>query len=282
MTHNTEAEIRRTEYPGVKPWQAQLHKVIFEADTRAGKIFDIVLLCSILLSLIAVMLESVRSVRDAHADLLHGIEWGLTLLFTVEYILRLSSLGRPLRYARSFFGIVDLLAIAPTYLAAFVPGAQYFLVVRVLRLLRVFRIFKLGHYLSEADVLMSALRASRRKIEVFLVAVFTLVILFGSLMHAIEGEKNGFTSIPLGCYWAVVTLTTVGYGDISPQTPLGQAFAAIIMIVGYAIIAVPTGIVTAEIAYAGHSKISTQACPQCGIGAHEYGARYCRQCGAKL
>jgi len=177
---------------------------------------------------------------------------------------------------------VDLLAIAPTYLAVFFPGAHYFLVIRVLRLLRVFRIFKLGHYLSEADVLSSALRASRRKIEVFLVTVFTLVILFGSLMYVVEGEQHGFTSIPVGVYWAVVTLTTVGYGDISPQTPLGQMIAALIMIVGYAIIAVPTGIVTAEIAYASHQRISTQSCPQCGAGDHDFDARYCRRCGAQL
>jgi voltage-gated potassium channel len=273
---------RPSEYPGVRPWQARLHEVIFEADTPAGKAFDICLLCAILLSLVVVALESVRAARTEHTDLLRLIEWVLTILFTVEYILRLASLGRPLRYALSFFGLVDLLAIAPTYLAALFPGAHYFLVIRVLRLLRVFRIFKLGHYLSEADVLTTALIASRRKIEVFLVAVFTLVTLFGALMYAVEGEDNGFTSIPVGIYWAVVTLTTVGYGDISPKTPAGQAIAALIMITGYAIIAVPTGIVTAEIAYASHTQVSTQACPQCGIGGHQYDARYCRQCGALL
>ena len=282
MQQNRETVKRLSEYPGLRPWQMRLHGVIFEADTRAGKTFDIALLCCILLSLAVVMLESIRSVREGHAALLHAIEWILTLLFTAEYVLRLACLGRPLHYARSFFGIVDLVAIAPTYLALILPGAQYFLVVRVLRLLRVFRIFKLGHYLSEADILSTALRASRRKIEVFLVAVFTLVTLFGALMHVVEGEQNGFTSIPVGVYWAVVTLTTVGYGDISPQTPAGQVIASLIMIVGYAIIAVPTGIVTAEITYASHPKVSTQACPHCGIGAHEYGAEFCRKCGAKL
>ena len=282
MVRKNQSAKRDSEYPGLRPWQARLHEVIFEADTPAGKAFDVTLLCCILLSLAIVMLESIQSVREAHAVLLLRIEWGLTLLFTLEYILRLSCLGRPLSYAHSFFGLVDLLAIAPTYLAVIFPGAHYFLVIRVLRLLRVFRIFKLGHYLSEADILTSALRASRRKIEVFLVAVFTMVILFGALMYAVEGEQHGFSSIPMGVYWAIVTLTTVGYGDISPQTPLGQAIASIIMIVGYAIIAVPTGIVTAEIAYAAHPKVSTQACPQCGVGDHEFGARFCRQCGSQL
>lgn len=282
MADRSKRTRRDAEFPGLRPWQIRIHEIIFEADTKAGRAFDIVLLCSIVLSLGVVMLESIRSVRDAHAGLLHLIEWILTLLFTGEYILRLACLGRPLRYARSFFGLVDLLAIAPTYLAVFFTSAHYFLVVRVLRLLRVFRIFKLGHYLSEADILTSALRNSRRKIEVFLVAVLTLVVIFGSLMYVVEGEKSGFTSIPVGVYWAVVTLTTVGYGDISPQTPLGQAIAALIMIVGYAIIAVPTGIVTAEIAFASQAPISTQACPQCGVGAHEYGAHYCRRCGAQL
>ncbi len=282
MVSKNHSPKRASEYPGLRPWQVRLHEVIFEADTPAGKAFDIALLCCILLSLAAVMLESIQSIREEHAVLLIQIEWGLTLLFTAEYILRLSCLGRPLSYACTFFGMVDLLAIAPTYLAVLFPGAHYFLVIRVLRLLRVFRIFKLGHYLSEADILTSALRSSRRKIEVFLVAVFTLVVLFGALMYVIEGEEHGFTSIPVGVYWAVVTLTTVGFGDITPQTPLGQAVAALIMVVGYAIIAVPTGIVTAEIAFASHPKVSTQACPQCGVGGHEFNARYCRQCGSQL
>lgn len=282
MNSNRMATQQAAEYPGLRPWQKRLHTIIFEADTRAGKAFDIALLCCILLSLAVVMLESVLSVRARYSSLLLDIEWGLTILFTLEYVLRLACLGRPFSYACTFFGMTDLLAIAPTYLAVLFPGAHYFLVIRVLRLLRVFRIFKLGHYLSEADVLQSALRASRRKIEVFLVAVFTLVVLFGSLMYAIEGEAHGFTSIPVGVYWAVVTLTTVGYGDISPQTPIGQAIAALIMIVGYAIIAVPTGIVTAEIAFASNAKVSTQACPQCGVGGHDFDARFCRHCGSRL
>ncbi len=282
MDRKMSRPVRPAEFPGLRPWQRLLHEVIFEADTPAGKAFDVGILICILLSLAVVMLETIQSVRSEHAALLVRTEWGLTLFFTVEYILRLACLGKPHAYARSFFGMVDLLAIAPTYMAVFFPGAHYFLVIRVLRLLRVFRIFKLGHYLSEADVLSAALRASRRKIEVFLVTVFTLVVLFGSLMYVIEGEQHGFTSIPISVYWAVVTLTTVGYGDISPQTPMGQTIAALIMIVGYAIIAVPTGIVTAEIAYASHSKVSTQSCPQCGIGGHDFDARYCRRCGAQL
>jgi len=280
--HDEHRTRRPSEHPGLQPWQKQLHEIVFEADTPPGKAFDIVLLGAILLSLAVVMLESIRSVRDVHSGALRAIEWVLTVLFTVEYGLRLACLGRPLRYARSFFGVVDILAIAPTYLAVLFPSAHYFLVVRVLRLLRVFRIFKLGHYLSEADILTRALRASRRKIEVFLVAVFTLVTIFGSLMYVIEGEAHGFSSIPVGIYWAVVTLTTVGYGDISPETPLGQALAAVIMIVGYAIIAVPTGIVTAEIAFATHWQVSTQACPLCGQGGHDFDARFCKNCGAHL
>jgi voltage-gated potassium channel len=210
------------------------------------------------------------------------VEWVFTILFTVEYFLRLVSVRRPLAYATSFFGVVDLLAVAPTFLSLFVPGSQYLLVIRVLRLLRVFRIFKLAEHLSEADVLVRALRASRRKISVFLLAVLTLVVIIGSLLYVIEGEQNGFTSIPISIYWAVVTLTTVGYGDISPQTPLGQTLAAAVMIIGYGIIAVPTGIVTAELTQSARRTVSTQACPSCAAEGHDADAVYCKYCAARL
>ncbi len=263
-------------------WRVRLHEIIFEADTPAGKGFDIVLIISILASVAAVMLDSVSGVRQAHGVLLYGIEWGFTLLFTAEYLLRLSCVGKPFRYATSFFGIVDLLAIIPTYLSLVVPGSQYLLVIRILRILRIFRILKLVPYLKEASQLMRALKASGRKIAVFLYTVLTLVVIFGSLMYVIEGESGGFTSIPRSIYWAIVTLTTVGYGDISPQTGLGQAVASLVMILGYAIIAVPTGIVTVEMSHAFSAGISTQACPQCGAEGHDTDASHCKFCGAAL
>jgi len=248
-----------------------------------GKVFDEVLMCSIVLSVIAVMLDSVHSIGAVYGPLLYKIEWFFTLLFTVEYILRLLSVGRPLRYATSFFGLVDILAILPTFLSLLVPGSQYMLVIRTLRVLRIFRVLKLAEYLGEAHVLIRALRASRRKITIFLFAVFTLVVILGSLMYLIEGEQNGFTSIPRGVYWAVVTLTTVGYGDIAPRTPLGQALATVVMITGYAIIAVPTGIVTAELTSVTRGeRVSTQACPECSVEGHDVNAVYCNQCGAKM
>jgi voltage-gated potassium channel len=269
-------------YHPLTGWRARLHEIIFEADTPAGKAFDELLILCIVLSVVTVMLDSISVVRAAYGDLLYQVEWFFTLLFTVEYILRLISIGRPLRYARSFFGVVDILAILPTYLSLLIPGAQYMLVIRTLRVLRVFRVLKLAEYLGEANVLMRALRASRLKITIFLFTVVTLVVILGSLMYLIEGGENGFTSIPRGVYWAVVTLTTVGYGDIAPQTPIGQALATVVMIIGYAIIAVPTGIVTAELAYARVDKVSTQACPECSAEGHDANAVYCNRCGAKL
>ena len=263
-------------------WQARLHEVIFEADTRAGRAFDVLLLWCILLSVLAVLLESVPDIRAEYAMPLRIVEWVFTLLFTVEYVLRLISVGRPHRYAVSFFGIVDLLAIAPTYLSVLLPGAQTLIVIRALRLLRVFRVLKLAHFLNEARVLAQALRASRHKIAVFLGAVLTLVLIIGTFMYLIEGEANGFDSIPRGIYWAIVTLTTVGYGDIAPSTVLGQMFAAAVMILGYAIIAVPTGIVTVELSKAARRSISTQACPQCSIEGHDVDAKFCKYCGARL
>jgi voltage-gated potassium channel len=262
--------------------RASLHEIIFEADTPAGKIFDVLLMVSIVASVIMVMLDSVSSIRQNYGGLLYLGEWVFTLLFTIEYILRLYCVGRPLAYARSFFGVVDLLAVLPSYLSIFFPGTQYFLVIRVLRVLRIFRVLKLVKYVGETRLLMQALRASRRKITVFLFAVLTLVIIFGSLMYLIEDPESGFTSIPRSIYWAVVTLTTVGYGDISPQTDFGQAVSAIIMIIGYGIIAVPTGIVTAELTQVYKANVSTQACPQCSAEGHDVDAKFCKFCGSTL
>ena len=264
-----------------------IHEVIFEADTPAGKWFDVVLILSIVASIAAVMADCVGSIRVNHGTLLVVAEWFFTILFTVEYILRLISVRSPLKYAVSFYGVVDFLAIVPTYLSLAFPATKYFLVLRVLRILRVFRVLKLIQYLKEADLLMRALRASRRKITVFMFSVMTLVTIFGSFMYVIEGEANGFTSIPKGIYWAIVTMTTVGYGDLAPQTGLGQVLASMIMILGYAIIAVPTGIVTAEISYAmtkeGSFKGSSrQACLNCSLEGHDPDAVYCKFCGEHL
>jgi len=263
-------------------WRSTLHTVIFEAETPAGRAFDFVLLGCILLSVLAVMLESVAAIRAAHGNTLTALEWGFTLLFSIEYLLRLVSVRRPVRYATSFFGLVDLLAIAPTYLSLLMPGTQYLLVVRILRLLRVFRLLKLSEYLVEADVLMRALRASRFKISVFLLTVFTLVVIVGSVMYVVEGEANGFRDIPTSIYWAVVTLTTVGYGDVAPRTALGQLLASVVMLLGYGIIAVPTGIVTLELSRASQPVVSTRACPACSAEGHDADATHCKYCGAQL
>ena len=264
------------------PWRKRLQEIIFEAETPAGKAFDLVLIVSILLSVAAVMLDSIASVREVHGYTLNLIEWFFTILFSIEYFLRLLCIGRPLKYAISFFGLVDLLSIAPTYLSLLLPGTHYLLVIRVLRILRIFRILKLVQYLNESRRIMMALRASRKKITVFLLTVLTLTTIFGSLMYMIEGEAAGFTSIPKGIYWTIVTLTTVGYGDISPQTNLGQMLASVVMIMGYGIIAVPTGIVTVEMNQAFQKKISTEACPQCSAEGHDEDASFCKFCGAKL
>ena len=278
-TNRNPVESKQNLKPG---WRTLLHEVIFEADTRAGKIFDILLIISIILSVVAVMLDSVHSIRSVYGSLLYLTEWFFTILFTIEYVLRIITVGRPLAYARSFYGIVDLLAIVPTYLSIFFPASRYLLVIRILRILRVFRVLKLVQYLGEAKMLMKALRNSRRKIAVFLFTVLTLVILFGSFMYMIEGQENGFTSIPRSIYWAIVTMTTVGYGDISPQTNFGQMIASIIMIIGYGIIAVPTGIVTVELGRTMQQEISTRACPECSAEGHDSDAVHCKYCGIKL
>jgi voltage-gated potassium channel len=265
-------------------WRLAVYIVIFEADTRWGKAFDVGLILAILLSVVAVMMESVSNLRAEYGSLLLVVEWVLTVGFTIEYLLRLACVGRPLRYAFSFFGLVDLLAVLPTYLSLVFAGAQALLVVRILRVLRVFRVLKLVHYVSEAGVLMNAMRASRRKVTIFMAAVFTLVVILGSGMYVIEGAENGFSSIPTSVYWAVSTLATVGYGDIVPKTDLGRALASFVMIIGYAIIAVPTGIVTAEITVArvAEQKLAEVGCGACGAGPHDEDARHCKHCGTVL
>jgi len=248
-----------------------------------GRAFDIGLSISIVLSVIVIMLDSVESVQSRYGHIIYIIEWGFTLLFTLEYGLRLISVRRPWLYFRSFFGLVDLISILPSYLILLFPGAQSMLAVRILRLLRVFRILKLSAYMDEAQIMMTALSRSSRKIMVFLYSVFMLVIVFGSLVYVVESREAGFTSIPVSVYWAIVTLTTVGYGDISPHTPLGQMIASSIMIMGYGIIAVPTGIYSAELirTYTA-GKVRNDACPDCGQTGHDYDADYCKYCGHAL
>ena len=264
-------------------FRRKLHEIIFEADTPSGKLFDVVLIVLIALSVLTVMLDSVKAYNAVFAREFYLAEWVFTIIFTVEYLLRLACIERPLRYARSFFGVVDLLAILPTYLSLLFAGTHYLLVIRLLRVLRVFRVLKIVQYVGEADLLMTALRESRRKITIFLFAVFTLATIAGSLMYMIEGEASGYTSIPTSIYWAVVTLTTVGYGDISPITPLGQALATVIMLMGYGIIAVPTGIVSVELARATERRhLAVQSCQSCGGEYHVQDARYCMHCGAKV
>jgi voltage-gated potassium channel len=263
-------------------WRSALHRIIFEADTPAGKAFDVVLIWSVVLSVTTVVLESVSSIRGSYSDVLHALEWCFTILFTIEYVLRLWCVQRPLAYATSFFGLVDLLAVIPTYVTVLVPGSQYLLSIRILRLLRIFRIFKLTEYLSEASIIRAALLASRRKISVFLFAMMTVVVIIGSAMYTIEGEEHGFSDIPTSIYWAIVTMTTVGYGDISPQTPLGKALASIVMIIGYGLLAVPTGIVTVELSQASRRGINLRACPACGGEGHDLDAAHCKYCGVGL
>lgn len=264
-------------------WKKKLHEIIFEADTSEGKLFDVSLLILILLSVAVVMLESVADFRENHGTLLKTSEWVLTILFSIEYILRIISVAKPTRYIFSFMGIIDLLSILPTYISLFIAGPQYLVIIRTMRLIRVFRVLKLTRYIGEAEVLTRALRESRYKIVVFLVAVLSIVMIMGTLMYSIEGPDNGFTSIPRAVYWAIVTLTTVGYGDISPQTALGQFLASIIMVLGYGVIAVPTGIVGAQLSKNDLKNTnSTQACPHCMEEGHHTEAQYCYKCGEHL
>ena len=261
-------------------WKHKVHEIIFEADTFWGKTFDIGLLVAILLSMATVMLESVRDIEREYGTLLRTLEWGFTILFTAEYILRLVSIQYPRKYALSFFGIVDLLSIIPTYLGFFFVGGSSLLVIRTLRLLRVFRVLKLARALSEAHRLALAIQASKRKIAVFLTFILTVVTIMGTVMYLVEPHEAGFTSIPRSIYWAIVTLTTVGYGDIAPQTILGQFIASTIMVLGYSTLAVPTGIISVEISRYG--QVSNKACPHCAAEGHDIDADYCKYCGGKL
>lgn len=260
----------------------RLYVIIFEADTVPGKLFDVLLFLAILTSVLLTMLSSVVSIRETYGALLFNLNAVFTVLFTIEYAVRLYCCRRPLRYARSFFGVVDLLAVLPFYLSFFIPGTRVLNVIKVLRMLRVFRVLKMAQYVGEADLLMNALKASRRKIGIFIVAVMTIVVILGSLMYIIEGDASGFTSIPRSVYWAIVTLTTVGYGDISPQTNLGQTLAACIMIIGYSIIAVPTGIITAELGLSAAQQRNRRTCTACGHTQHDADAAFCKKCGKAI
>lgn len=262
--------------------QDQLYEIIFGADTPAGKLFDVLLFVAIVISVCLTMLQSVTSIREDYGALLFWINAGFTVIFTIEFFLRIYCSPKPGKYLHSFFGVVDLLAILPFYIGLFVPGTRFLDVIKVLRMLRIFRVLKMAQYVGEADLLKNALIASRRKIGIFLVAVMTIVVIIGSLMYIIEGDQNGFTSIPRAVYWAIVTLTTVGYGDIAPSTPLGQALAACIMIIGYSIIAVPTGIITAEIGMSTAQERNKRVCDACGHHQHDADAKHCKKCGASL
>lgn len=263
-------------------WRQRLYVMIFQTDTVAGRRFDTTLLLIILASLVIVILDSIDEVHSNYANVLAYIEWGFTLIFAVEYGLRLYCSPKPLRYAFSFYGLVDLLAIVPGILALYYSDAQYLLIIRIIRMLRIFRVLKLAPYLKQAHYLLDALRGSKQKILVFLLSVCTLVTVFGTLMYVVEGPEHGFTSIPKGIYWAIVTLTTVGYGDIVPKTVIGQMISSMVMITGYSIIAVPTGIFTAELASAMRGEQLKHDCPVCRKNSHEPAAAFCSRCGNAL
>ncbi|WP_407427995.1 ion transporter [Arcticibacter sp.] len=255
----------------------KIYTVVFRSDTPAGRLFDLILLWLILFSILSVFLESVASIRQNYLVYIRTAEWFFTAIFTIEYLLRIYSSPKPLRYVFSFYGLIDLIAVLPAYLTLFISGGQYLVVVRAFRLLRVFRILKLSRFLYEGNILTSALKSSMHKITVFIMSVITLVTIIGTLMYIIEGDESGFTSIPVSIYWAIVTITTVGYGDISPQTPVGQLLASILMIIGYGIIAVPTGIVSVEMARA--TDEAKEKCRFCRGPIHPRTARFCANCG---
>ena len=264
-------------------WRKKLHDTIYESNTPAGKAFDIALLFLIVISIIVVMLDSIDVYHIKYGRIFYILEWTFTILFTLEYILRLVSINRPWKYVFSFLGIIDLLSIIPTYLSIFFVGAQSLLVLRALRLLRIFRIFKLTHFLTEMAFLKTAMQGSLKKIFIFMLVVLSLVIILGSIMYLVEEGENGFHNIPESIYWAIVTITTVGYGDISPVTPLGKFIASCIMFIGYGIIAVPTGIVTTEMALSVRArKQGHEVCRSCGREGHDLDAIYCKFCGEML
>lgn len=265
-------------------WKYRIHEIIYEADTKAGKLFDVVLLIAILASILLVMLESIESFDTKYHTFLNISEWIITILFSIEYLLRIVSIKRPLKYIFSFYGIIDLLSTIPKYLSLFLIGSHHLAALRALRLLRIFRILKLARYIGASNKLLVALKMSRTKISVFLYFVIILCVILGTIMYMVEGPENGFTSIPTSIYWAIVTLTTVGFGDITPLTPLGRFIASIIMILGYGIIAIPTGIVTSEMTKNTNNNVdtNTQACPNCSKENHKDGAEFCYNCGSKL
>lgn len=269
--------------PGEKTWKQNWYRIIFESDTPAGRRFDIILLFAILGSLLVIMLETVPKLSERYSSIFMVLEWFFTILFSIEYIIRLRIVKRPWSYVSSFYGVIDLISVLPSYLAIVLGGAQYFMIIRSLRLLRVFRVLKMVRFIGEANVLGSALRASRHKIAVFLIAVVCINFIMGTVMYMVEGPEYGFTSIPISIYWCIVTLTTVGYGDISPATPLGQFIASVIMIMGYGVIAVPTGIVTSEINRSQNKEPSEKrTCSVCEKGGMAADAQYCQHCGEAL
>lgn len=263
-------------------WRARLHEIIYETDTPAGRFFDASLIAAIVVSVVLVMLDSVSWINESYGSAIYAAEWFFTGVFTIEYVLRLVCVARPVKYATSFFGLIDFMAIIPSYLDLLVPGGRYLSVIRVLRVLRIFRTFNLFEYMTEGMYIVQAINASRKKISVFLIAILTLVVILGSLMYLIEGGENGFTSIPRSVYWAIVTMTTVGYGDVAPRTTFGMGLASVVMILGYAILAVPTGIVTVEMVHASSSRKSSQSCPSCCAEGHDIDAVHCKFCGSRL
>lgn len=264
-------------------WRLKLYAIIFESDTPKGRAFDLGLIGAILLSVLVVVLSSVKPVADAYGAWLHAAEWFFTFLFTIEYVARCLCVQRPVVYARSFFGVIDLLSILPSYISLFIPAAHVVLGVRILRLLRIFRILKLTLYIQEYSMLGDALLASRRKIFVFLSVVFLIVFLLGTVMYVVEGPEHGYTSIPTAVYWAISTMTTVGFGDLVPKTDIGRAIASFMMLLGWGILAVPTGIISSEITYRrGQVALPPRACPSCLSSGHEPAAHYCKDCGAAL
>lgn len=269
------------EGPGKKGLRERIWRIIFEAETPTGRVFDVLLILLIVASVATVMLESIESVQQEHGSLLHGLEWCFTILFTIEYVLRLCVVRRPLKYATSFFGVIDLLSCLPMYLGLFLPVHKSLLIIRIFRMLRIFRVLKMVRHVEGSRVLLAALYSSRQKITVFFFSVVIFTVLAGSLMYLIEGRENGFVSIPASIYWAIVTISTVGFGDITPRTPLGQFVTSVCILIGYAIIAVPTGIISSELSK-GRQSTGTYACHSCGAHGHLVDARYCRKCGEKL
>ncbi|MES2631933.1 MAG: ion transporter [Pseudomonadota bacterium] len=265
-------------------WRLRAYRVIYENDTPAGRLFDKVIVAAILLSVVVVIADSVQALHARHRLVFTSLEWGFTLLFTLEYLARLATVDKPLRYARSFFGIVDLIAVLPTYLALFVPELHALIDVRILRLLRIFRIFRLTAYISEYQVMTEALVASRRKILVFLSAVLMVALILGTLLYVVEGPEHGFKDIPTSVYWAITTITTVGFGDITPKTDFGRLIASVMMLIGWGTLAVPTGIVTAEMAVRRHSRppVLARSCENCGTTGYGPEAKFCQQCGTAL